>query len=172
MFFLRHQFDKIYNKYLNKIYRFVYLKIGSQETAEDLTAQVFIKYWRKLKDRKRIKNIQAYLYQIARREVIDFYRRQKNIKIIFPEFSQEILEQIIDSQMGIEEKLILQKDLEIIYQTLAHLSDNYQNLIIWYYLDELRIKEIAEIMEKSEGAVRVMLFRALQELREKLKSKL
>ncbi len=171
MFYLQKQFSKIYDKYVNKLYRFIFFKVNSREIAEDLTARVFSKGWEKYRENsKEIKNPGAYLYQIARREIADYYRQQSRFKTVSIEINQGVLNQITDPQSSIEEDLILQADIKLVLTALNQLRDDYQNLIIWRYLDESGIKEIAEIMEKPEGAVRVMLHRAIQELREKIES--
>lgn len=167
---LQKQFEKIYDQYINKIYRFIFLKVGSKEISEDLTTQVFIKGWKKFKEySKEIKNPGAYLYQIAKTEIVDYYRKESKFKNISFEINQEIFNQIIDfNSSKIEEDLTLKREIELLKTALDQLRDDYQNLIIWRYLDELSPKEIAEIIEKPEGTTRVMLFRALGELREKM----
>ena len=92
------------------------------------------------------------------------------------------LEEIADSGNKIADKLpiadrnndlqeIASKtlDVERIKKALGGLNSDYQEIIIWRYLDELEIAEIAEIMEKKEGAVRTLLSRALADLREVLR---
>jgi len=59
-------------------------------------------------------------------------------------------------------------DMSSVKQALRQLSPDYQEIIIWRYLDELETKEIAEILNKSEGAVRTLLSRALSDLRKAL----
>ena len=72
---LNEQFGQIYDQYIDKIYRFVYLKVDGQETAQDVTSKVFIKGWESYqKSGSNIKNPGAFLYQIARNAVVDHYR--------------------------------------------------------------------------------------------------
>ncbi len=59
---LRKIFSKIYDQYINKIYRFVFLKVSSQEIAEDLTSETFLKTWESFKNGTRIENPQAFLF--------------------------------------------------------------------------------------------------------------
>jgi len=76
---------------------------------------------------------------------------------------------IIDPAQGLEEKMALNSDLEQVKAALTNLKEDYQNVIIWRYLDDLPIPEIAKILDKSEEAARVMLHRALKALKNKLK---
>ena len=163
---IRKKFSHFYSTYVEKIYRFVYLKVSSQEIAEDLTSRVFTQSWNKFRISQDIKNPRAYIYQIARNEVVNYYRSKSRFRTV----SVESVE-IIDPQPGIEEKNQLGSDIEEVKKAISFLNDDYQNVIIWRYLDNLPIKEISGIMEKPEGTVRVMLHRALKDVREKLESK-
>ncbi|MBI2450098.1 MAG: sigma-70 family RNA polymerase sigma factor [Candidatus Nealsonbacteria bacterium] len=158
---LQKQFGEIYDKYIEKIYRFVFLKVNSQEIAEDLTSEVFTRGWESFKKNKcDIKNLQAFLYQIARNLVVDHYRQKGQAQLV----STDALP-LIDSSMGLEEKSMLKSDVNNVKAALANLNDDYREIIIWYYLDELSAPEIAKILGKSEEAVRVQIHRAINALR-------
>jgi RNA polymerase sigma-70 factor, ECF subfamily len=165
---LRQEFSKIYDKYINKIYRFVFLKVNSKDVAEDLCSETFLKAWEtfKTKDLKLIKNYQAFLYQIARNTVIDYYREKSRTNIISAEFVS-----IEDPRTNIEEKSSLDSDLTEVKAVLADLKQNYQEVIIWRYVDDLSIKEIAKLLGKPEGTVRVVLHRALKSLKNNLEKR-
>ncbi len=158
---LQKQFSKIYDQYVEKIYRFVYIKVSSQEIAEDLTSEAFIRSWKTFKSGETIENPRAFLYQVARNLVIDFYREKGHSPII----SDEYIRGIIDPRPNLQEKALLSSDLEQIRQALTNLKDDYQDVIVWHYLDDLKVPEIAQILDKSEGATRVILHRALNALR-------
>lgn len=158
---LQKQFEKIYDKYIEKIYRFIFLKVSSQEIAEDLTSEVFTRGWQSFqKDNCDIKNPQAFLYQIARNLVIDHYRQKDQAQLI----STDSLP-LIEDESNLEEKAILKLEVNNVKAVLAKINDDYREIITWYYLDELSVPEIAKILSKSEDAVRVQIHRALQALR-------
>jgi RNA polymerase sigma-70 factor (ECF subfamily) len=156
----RKEFSKIYDKYIDKIYRFIFLKVSSQEIAQDLCSETFLRGWQAFQDKDDIENIQAFLYQIARNLVVDHYREKGRAEFVPVEVVP-----IVDPEGNLEEKAILRSDIDNIRTALVSLKEEYQNMIIWYYLDDLPISEIAKISEKSEGAVRVQLHRALESLR-------
>jgi RNA polymerase sigma-70 factor (ECF subfamily) len=154
-------FGLLYDEYLPKIYRFVLLKTGHREEAEDLTHQVFLQAWKSLKNY----NDQGYpfsswLYRIARNLAIDYYRRFKlNVPFeeaeIFGERDQRDLAASFDlSQESIKLTAAVQK-----------LKDNEQAVIIMRFIDELSVKETAAAIDKSEGAVKLIQHRAIQKLR-------
>jgi len=161
----RKEFSKIYDKHIEKIFRFIYLKVSSKEIAQDLCSETFLKGWQAFKSQKEeIENIQAFLYRIARNLVIDHYRKKGRTHIVSAEFIP-----IIDPKQGLEEKMAINSDIEQVKVALVNLKENYQNVIIWRYLDDLPIPEIAKIMDKSEEAARVMLHRALKALKNEFK---
>ena len=160
------QFEKIYDNYIAQIYRFVFLKMDSQEAAQDVTAQVFTKGWKKFRTGTRIKNVSAYLYQIARAEVANYYRSSRKYQIVSVESVQ-----VVDTEQDIEQQQIKCSDIAEVKKLLGQLDEDSQNVLIWRYLDGYSNKEIAGMLGKSEGAVRVMIHRALAQLKEKVAGK-
>lgn len=166
----RRKFSKIYDQYINKIYRFIFLKVNSQEIAEDLSSETFSKGWLAFKKAEnpnnkaqKIENPSAFLYKIARNLVIDFYREKGKAQIISVENVRTI-----DPRINLEEKAKLNSDIDTIRYALVNLKEDYRDVIIWRYLDELSIAEIGKMMDKSEEAVRVMLHRALKAVKNEL----
>lgn len=163
----KQEFSRIYDKYIEKIYRFIFLKVNSKETAEDLTSETFLRAWEIFKNgNPEIENISAFLYQIARNLVIDFYREKNKTSV----FSADLGYPIIDPRQNLEEKIKLNSDLELIRKAISELNEDYQNAIIWYYIDDLSIKEVANLLGKTENATRVLISRAMKALRTKLEN--
>jgi len=163
------QFGEIYDLYIEKIYRFVYLKVNSQEIAEDITSKVFTKGWevykRKFQDQDQnneIHNPGAFLYQIARNAVIDYYRQKNRTNAVSADAAPELL----DNRTGAYDKAVLAADVERVKKAIGSLKKDYQDVLIWHYLDDVPVAEIAQILNKKEGAVRVMLHRGLRDLKE------
>jgi RNA polymerase sigma-70 factor (ECF subfamily) len=163
---IKKEFSKIYDRYIEKIFRFIFLKVNSKEVAEDLTSETFLKVWEIFKNgNQEIENISAFLYQIARNLITDFYRQKGKAKII----SADLGRPIIDPRINLEEKAKLNSDLEIIRKAISQLNEDYQNAIIWYYVDDLPIQEVANLLGRTEEATRVLISRALSALRKKIK---
>lgn len=168
----RKIFSKIYDEHIDKIYRFIFLKVSSQEIAQDLTSETFLRGWEAFKksqnpvaNNQKIENIQAFLYKIARNLVTDHYREKGKTQIVSAEYVN-----ITDPRANLEEKALLKSDIDNIRIALVNLREDYQNVIIWHYLDDLSVSEIAKIMDKSEPAVRVQLHRALKSLKSSIDS--
>jgi len=159
---IREQFSQIYDQYIEKIYRFVYLKVSSQEIAEDITSKVFMKGWESYqKKASEIENPSAFLYQIARNAVVDHYREKGRSNIV----SSEVLPEIADSGDDAHYKAVLSADISAIKTYITRLKPEHQDLIIWHYLEDMPIAEIAEMVGKPAGTVRVALHRGLKKLK-------
>lgn len=167
---LKGQFSQIYDQYIDKIYRFVYLKVNSQEIAEDLTSKVFLRGWEAFQSQglgkgETILNPSAFLYQIARNAVIDYYREKGRTKIISADFSP----QLADPGTGPYDKAVLSADINIVKSAIQKLKKDYQDIIIWHYLDDMPIADIAKNLNKPTGTIRVMLHRGLKDLKDLIK---
>jgi RNA polymerase sigma-70 factor (ECF subfamily) len=167
---LKKQFSKIYDQYIEKIYRFIFLKVNSEEIAQDLTSETFLKGWEAYKEAQnpkskiqKIENPQAFLYQIARNLVIDYYREKGRTQVVSAEYVK-----ITDPRTNLEERALVNSDLDTIRLALVDLKEDYQNVIIWHYLDGLSIQEVAKLLGRTEEATRVLLSRALKTLRANL----
>ena len=156
------QFSLVYDQYIEKIYRFVYLKVNSQEIAEDITSKVFLKGWEYYQNNQEINNMNAFLYSIARNSVTDYYREKNRTKMISTENVPHL---ITDNGADIHEKAILSSDIENIKSALQGIKKDYQDVIIWHYLEDIPVAEIAEIVQKPAGTVRVMIHRGLKALK-------
>ena len=162
---INQYFTQIYDQYVTKIYRFIYLKVSTQETAEDLSSEVFLRLYRHIqRDNPVIENPQAFVYQIARNVVADHYRGRK-VTIVSIEKTTIELE---DMGEKTQEQAEVSLEMDRIRHALLELKDDYQNLIIWRYLDELSVPEIAQITGKTEENVRVGVHRAIQALKGKV----
>ncbi len=162
------QFSSIYDQYIEKIYRFVYLKVSSKETAEDITSKVFLKGWESYIKQSDIINPKAFLYRIASNAVVDHYRDKGKVKFV----SDETFPKIPDNRTNIHQSAILSSDVQLIKSALQNIKADYQDIIIWHYLDGMDVPEIAMLVDKPAGTVRVMLHRGLKYLKDELKGKI
>ncbi len=166
---LNEQFSQIYDQYIDKIYRFVYLKVSSQEMAEDIVSKVFLRGFEAYKAQYQTPNTQhpiqnpgAFLYQIARNAVVDHYRDKGRSKVVSVDLGPEI----VDPGTNAQDKAILSADITNIRKAIQKLKKEHQDIIIWHYLEDMPITDIAELLGKPAGTVRVALHRGLKELKD------
>lgn len=136
--------------------------MSTTQDAEDITAETFLKVWQYIKEGKKVKSLQAFLYQVARNLVIDFYRR----KGVPTESIDEAEITIADrSDLSLEEKMALKSDMAQVESALRQLKDAYREVIVLHFLNELSLSETAKIIGKTPGAARVLLHRGMKALK-------
>ncbi|MDD4900785.1 MAG: RNA polymerase sigma factor [Patescibacteria group bacterium] len=161
-------FIKAYDLYVDQLYRFIYFKVGNKEEAEDLCSSVFLKTWNYILENSLTdhKTLKALLYRISRNLIIDHYRKNKAGGTFG--LDDERVTQISDEKQNPRKNLELKADLLVLETKLPELKDEYREVIILRFVNELSIKEIADILDKSKGNVRVLIYRALNALKELL----
>ncbi len=166
-------FAKIYDRYIEAIYRFSILKLPTAEDAQDVTAETFTRAWQYVCEHKEITNIRALLYRIARNLIADKYRQNEpvvsldSVTILADETSYITR----TSELGDENKgkhlVEARADLALIVQKLEILKEDYRDVLTLRLIDGLSFDVIAEILEKKPGHVRVIYHRAMKAIKEK-----
>ncbi len=154
-------FGVLYDRYLDKIYRFVYYKTFSKETAEDITSDIFHKALVKIGSYDSEKGtFSAWIYRIARNTVIDYYRTNKSEVSIEDVFDIAVDERTVESLDAIA-------GLKKVTDYLQTLNSKQREIIVLRIWEELSYKEIATIVDGSEDSVKMAFSRGIKELREK-----
>jgi RNA polymerase sigma-70 factor, ECF subfamily len=153
---------ELYDRYARKIYDFVFFRVSGKETAEDLTSEIFLKACKKIKDFVPAGGgFGAWIYRIARNQVIDYYRTSKK------DFNLEAAEILSDNGRWAENEANRRLVGEL-KEKLVLLKPEQRDLIIMRVWDGLSYKEIAAIINKSEAAAKMSFGRALKVLKENL----
>lgn len=162
----KQAFAEFYDLYIDKIYRFVFFKVGDKLEAEDLTSSIFLKTWNSIQqnDISDYKTMPSLVYKIARNSIIDHYRKSNREEYLSGDSEDEV--DIADEKLDLKISSETASDYEMVKEKLNHLKDEYKEIIILKYIDELSINEIAEILDKNKGNVRVLMYRALNALKE------
>lgn len=155
-------FDQAYSDFAKGIFRFIYFKVSDFATAQDLTADTFVRFWKQLQSQE-IEQKKALLYLIARGLIIDHYRKNNKRKSV-PITSVE--ESLLSSDDDTEDKLATKQEVEQVLRALRTRKKEYQEVLLLHYVEDLTIHEIAFVLSKKENNVRVLLHRALQSLKE------
>jgi len=161
-------FGKLYDAYMERIYRFVYFRVEDQQTAEDITSQVFLKAWSNL-DRFSFSRTPylAWLYTIAHNAVIDHYRTRKVTAALEDvQLSQQ------DHAEAVENGIDLHVEMKSIKEALQTLTDDQQKVLTLKFMEGMSNHEIARQLGKREGAIRALQMRGLQALAKQLEEKM
>lgn len=157
-------FASIYDRFVDQIYRYIYFRVP-REDAEDITEQVFLKSWEKIRQYKAgKKGFSAWIFRIAHNLVVDTYRFKKDRETVelspnVPEYRRE------HNPIKMTESSLHSDKLR---KALSRLKGSYKQVIILKFINELSNPEIAKVLKKSEGGVRILQFRALKALKHEL----
>ncbi|MEK7105167.1 MAG: sigma-70 family RNA polymerase sigma factor [Patescibacteria group bacterium] len=156
-------FEELYVAFSEKMERFLRHKLPTQEDAEEIGADVFARLWEYAQS-TRVESFSGLAFKMARDRCAKFYHvKGRTIAI-----DSEEADLAPDDRPSPEDTTAQVMDIETIEASLELLKDEHKDAIIMRYLSEMSIGEIAEALEKSENAVRILIHRALKALREKI----
>ncbi len=158
----RTAFGALYDGYVKKIYDFIYYKTHHRETAQDLTSDAFMKALAAVERFDVVQGtFQSWLYRIARNTVIDYYRTKKEVQDV-----DDVWDLSDDTDIVRDTETRLK--LEEVEKYLQKLKSEQRDIIIMRVWQDLSFNEIAEVMGKQEGAVKMGYSRAIRQLRKEM----
>lgn len=153
-------FGHLYERYLDRIFRYVRARVGEKHVAEDITEMVFLRSFESLDTyEERGHPFSAYLYQVARNLLVDHYREDDDL---IPLQRIETKEAIASDS---EQTAIKREMMAVLVKAMTKLPAEYQEVIRLRILLQLPTSETAEWMDRSTGAIRVLLHRAMKALK-------
>jgi len=160
-------FAQLYEEHFDKIYRYVALRIGDRNEAEDITQQVFLKALQSISSfRWRGIPFSAWLFRIAHNQVVDYLRKKTKQATVPLDESTVIV--ISNPQLLAEQGL----DIEQLLSATKRLTPTQREVISLRFAGELPIAQVAKIIGKSQGAVKALQHSAIVALRKVLSAKL
>jgi RNA polymerase sigma-70 factor (ECF subfamily) len=161
-------FGQLYERHMDSIYKYFFYRLKEEHEAEDLTENVFVKAWQALPNYEQTEvPFLAWLYRIAHNLLMDYHRRhslhQRSLPRLFHESS------LVDTDEL--DQIMVQGEHETELIAAVQLLDPVQqDVLLLRFVQGLEHEEVARILNRTAGAVRVIQHRALKALREKLAS--
>ena len=152
------QIALLFNRYKNELFAFYFRLSNRVDLSEDLVQNVFIRIMKYHRSYKKNGTFRSWLYQIARNVHYDYHQSNKMT------FQRDVDE--IDKEYTIENSSLLNEQLETLDIAFQKLSNDKKELIILHRFQKLSYREIAEMMNSNEAAIKVKMFRIIKELRE------
>lgn len=161
-------FAELYDRYIEQIYRFVFFKLSDTHEAEDVTSEIFLKTWDYLTSpgSKTIDKFGSFIYQVARNKVVDVYRKRAKRRTYSFEEVPDVAEEVT-----IDIRVVQTEQKDELLVAVKKMKQEYQEVVVLRYIDELSIKDMAAVMNKRQTAVRVTLHRAMKKLQKILEEK-
>lgn len=152
----------LYEHFKQDVFRFIYYRTNDVEVAADLTGDVFEKMIKALPAYQPERPFAAWLLQIARNRVIDYWRQQQ-VRQDVP-LDEAMPSTDVSPEQVVEQRLTVER----LVRASPYLTVDQRDVLILRYVVGMRIRSVATTMEKSEGAVRMLQQRALKALRNRL----
>ncbi len=160
----RAAFAALYDNYVDRVYRHVYYRVPNQSDAEDITQEVFIKAWKAINKYKKMgAPFVAWLLTIAHNLIVDYYKTRKKLVSL-----DEAKASTGSDETSPEAMTEASLNRSYIRNAILKLKGGKQKVILMRFIDGFSYREIAQVLNKSEGAVRVIQHRALNDLRRML----
>lgn len=159
-------FGVLYDRYVSRIYNYIYYRTGNQHDAEDLTSRVFtraIKHIPHYEDRG--VPFSAWLYRIAHNLVANWHRDNSRRQIVELDDSYRLP----GGQEQPETIVVRSEEEDLLLEMVGRLPEDRQQLLILKFVDHLSNAEIGEIMGRTEGAIKSLYHRTLMSLRDEAK---
>ncbi|MGP4073562.1 sigma-70 family RNA polymerase sigma factor [Piscibacillus sp. B03] len=161
---MRHnQLEILYERYAKALYFYLLKMCGSEQLAEDLTQETFVRATIHLNEYEG-EEARAWLFKVARNAYLDEWRKQKRRKIV-PLVSFFTAKEEMISPYGIpEESVISDETNQQVHDLIGYLPEQYRTLIYLREFEEFTYKEIVDTLQLSEEQVKVSLYRARKRL--------
>ena len=154
-------FGRLYDLYVQPVYRYLLSKVGNVQDAEDLTGQTFLSAVQSFDNYRHKGRFAAWLFSIARNKTIDFYRKNKN------QLSLEATDAYLSRNLGEHYSLKTDRQLDLA-RLINTLPQEEQELLRLRFIAGMRFREISALLGKNEGAVKKATYRLLDKLQNQL----
>jgi RNA polymerase sigma-70 factor (ECF subfamily) len=170
------QFDALYRRYLARVYSYAYYELGDHHAAEDATEATFVSALTNLQrfeerarpaDGEGASTFRVWLFQIARNEIAGERRRARRRPV---EPIGETLGAMVADPLNVEEEAVRRDQARAAWRAVGRLPGERRQAMVLRFVDELSTAEIAGVLGKSEGSVRVLIHRALQSVAKELRA--
>lgn len=157
-------FGVIYDGFFDSLYAYVFRQVRSHANTEDIVSQVFLDAFEKIGEfRWRGAGFAAWLFRIARNDVLDHFRRQ-GVRAREVALSEVVIEQL-PAKSSVEDEMERKWDEQELLDAIDCLSEDQRQVMLLKLMLDFTNKQIAEVIDKTEGAVKALRRRALSSLR-------
>ena len=166
------RFLKAFDEYSDALFRHASFRVSNRERSVDLVHDAFTKVWSYVRGGYEIDNFRPFLYKVLNNLIIDEYRKKKEFSLDKLLEADGVDEGSFDElSENTVEKLAATIDGRKAFELLAEVPDEYREVIIYRFVDQLSPKEISDLTEETENVVSVRIHRGLKMLRKKIEER-
>lgn len=156
-------FEEMYDEYFDKVNRYLRYRARNHWDADDLTTTVFLKALENLDQYNHQNSFGAWIFRIAHNTYVDYLRKKREYPM---GEGQDFLETKIDTSIEPEAQTLTKEMIQELNDLLNQLPTDQRDVLTLRYFGELKISEVAEVLGKSESAVKMLSYRGIQKLRQ------
>jgi RNA polymerase sigma-70 factor (ECF subfamily) len=159
-------FENVYNDQADAIFRFCLTRVSSANSAIDITQETFLRFWEAVRHNQRIENARAFLFTVARRLIIDWYRKKKSVS----------LDSLIEARDGQPPTALQQSgkrrterkiEARQLFEKLGELAPTYHRILHLRFIQDRSVRDIASLLHITANAASLRISRGLKSLRKK-----
>jgi RNA polymerase sigma-70 factor (ECF subfamily) len=157
----RSAFARLYDRYVDVVFRYVLFRVGDRELAEDVTSETFLRALRRIESVSyQGRDVGAWFVTIARNLVLDHVKSSR--------FRLEVATAEVDdsrpAESGPEQQVLSKVTRTALLECVGRLGDDQRECIVLRFLQGLSVAETAKVMARNEGAVKALQHRAVRRL--------
>lgn len=159
-------FNRLMKRHEDGVYRMALMYCKSKESAFDITQDVFVKVFQNLKSFRGDSTFKTWLYKIVYYESLNWIRKNKKFK-----YNQDIdeIEFAISSNSYADDAVLKKERYKTLNDSMDKLNKKYKTVVYLKYFENLSLKEIAKIVNTTEGTIKNILFRSVRKLQDIMK---
>ncbi len=162
-------FNELVNRHHAKIYGLAYRMLGNTEDAKDATQETFLEAYKSIKTFRFQSQFGTWLYTVARNTCNQYIRKAKSRNRMLDAYTEETAARGMTEEREIPERTAIKTEQrEVVQAAIDRLPPKQREVVTLYYMQNLKYKEIAEILDCSLGTVASRLNKAIQNLKPKL----
>ena len=175
---VQQSFGIVYEETYSRILKYVISKCDNLSSVEDIMQNIYVRFYTILEnDNSYIENSNSFLIKLAKNELYKHYSLKNKFKTIFSISiddydAQSYLENIADERINVEDEIINNANNDSIWQEIGKEDLVTQKILTLHFLEDVKISEIATILDLSESTIKSKLYRSLERIRKSLGGKL
>ena len=156
----KQEFEELFHEYADVVYRLALYKTSDEDVARDITQETFLRLWKSMVSKGVVKKPKQYMYQIARNLIVDHYKRHQTSSLEVLEESGFELHIDTPSAETLTDAALLQSAIE-------KLEPEFRDVVYLRFVEEMKVKDIAEMLDISPNLVSVRINRGKKQLEER-----
>ena len=160
----KQAFAELYRRHLDRVYRYLWVRVGNSHDAEDLTAQTFMQAMQRIHQFRGQGEFAAWLLSIARNKTRDYFRGRREVTSL----DEEDTPNLATTQPALDDVVAEQLQLLQVAVALRAIAPDRAEALMLRIFGELSMAEVGRVMNKSEAAIKMLVSRALADLRTRL----